>query len=179
MDQWVSASHQVAKHWSLNYRISASNEYSGLIFFRIYWFDLFALQGTIKSLFWHHNLKALTLQPSVVFIVQLSHLYMNTGQAKVKVKLLSRVRLLVTPWTAAYQAPPSMGFSSQQYWSGVPLPSPIWATFSSKFSFCRLYRVSPSLAANNIISLILVLTVWWYPCDGSGLVLLEEGVCYD
>ena len=43
---------------------------------------------------------------------------------KVKVKLLSHVRLLATPWTAAYQAPPSMGFSGQQYWSGVTLPSP-------------------------------------------------------
>ena len=42
---------------------------------------------------------------------------------KVKVKSFSRVRLLVTPWTAAYQAPPSMGFSRQEYWSGVPLPS--------------------------------------------------------
>ena len=41
---------------------------------------------------------------------------------KVKVKLFSRIRLLVTPWTAAYQAPPSMGFSRQEYWSGVPLP---------------------------------------------------------
>ena len=47
---------------------------------------------------------------------------------KVKVKSLSRVRLLTTPWTAAHQAPPSMGFSRQQYWSGVPLPSP----FSNK-----------------------------------------------
>ena len=43
---------------------------------------------------------------------------------KVKVKSLSRVRLLATPWTAAFQAPPSMGFSRQEYWSGVPLPSP-------------------------------------------------------
>ena len=43
---------------------------------------------------------------------------------KVKVKSLSRVRLLVTPWTAAYQAPPSMGFARQEYWSGLPLPSP-------------------------------------------------------
>ena len=42
---------------------------------------------------------------------------------KVKVKSLSHVRLLATPWTAAYQAPPSMGFSRQEYWSGVPLPS--------------------------------------------------------
>ena len=45
---------------------------------------------------------------------------------KVKVKSLSCVRLLATPWTAAYQAPPSMGFSRQEYWSGVPLPSPTW-----------------------------------------------------
>ena len=50
--------------------------------------------------------------------------FSNAWNWKVKVKLLSRVWLLVTPWTAAYQAPPSMGFSRQEYWSGVPLPSP-------------------------------------------------------
>ena len=50
--------------------------------------------------------------------------FSNAWKWKVKVKLLSRVRLLVTPWTAAYQAPLSMGFSRQEYWSGVPLPSP-------------------------------------------------------
>ena len=50
--------------------------------------------------------------------------FSNVWKWKVKVKLLSRVQLLVTPWTAAYQAPPSMGFSRQEYWSGVPLPSP-------------------------------------------------------
>ena len=51
--------------------------------------------------------------------------FSNVCKWKVKVKSLSRVWLLATPWTAAYQAPPSMGFSRQQYWSGVPLPSPI------------------------------------------------------
>ena len=50
--------------------------------------------------------------------------YSNAWKWKEKVKSLSRVRLLATPWTAAYQAPPSMGFSRQEYWSGVPLPSP-------------------------------------------------------
>ena len=50
--------------------------------------------------------------------------FSNAWKWKVKVKLLSRVRLLATPWTAAHQAPPSMGFSRQDYWSGVPLPSP-------------------------------------------------------
>ena len=51
--------------------------------------------------------------------------FSNAGKWKVKVKSLSQVRLFATPWTAAYQAPPSMGFSRQEYWSGVPLPSPI------------------------------------------------------
>ena len=50
--------------------------------------------------------------------------FSSSGKWKVKVKSLSRVWLLATPWTAAYQAPPSMGFSRQEYWSGVPLPSP-------------------------------------------------------
>ena len=50
--------------------------------------------------------------------------FSNACKWKVKVKLLSRLRLLATPWTAAYQAPRSMGFSRQEYWSGVPLPSP-------------------------------------------------------
>ena len=51
--------------------------------------------------------------------------FSNAWKWKVKVNLLSRVRLLATPWTAAFQAPPSMGFSRQEYWSGVPLPSPV------------------------------------------------------
>ena len=51
--------------------------------------------------------------------------FSNAWKWKVKGKSLSHVRLLATPWTAAYQAPPSMGFSKQEYWSGVPLPSPV------------------------------------------------------
>ena len=51
--------------------------------------------------------------------------FSNAWKWKVKVKLLSHVRLLATPWTIAYQAPPSMGFSRQEYWNGLPLPSPL------------------------------------------------------
>ena len=51
--------------------------------------------------------------------------FSNAWKWKVKEKLLSRVRLLATPWTTAYQVPPSMGFSRQEYWSGLPLPSPL------------------------------------------------------
>ena len=56
---------------------------------------------------------------------------------KVKVKSRSRVRLLATPWTAAYQVPPSMGFSRQEYWSGVPLPSPKKQQYAFKFKTLR------------------------------------------
>ena len=59
--------------------------------------------------------------------------FSNAWKWKVKVKSLSRARLLATPWTAAYQAPPSMGFSRQEYWSGVPLPSPYCETSGHKF----------------------------------------------
>ena len=55
----------------------------------------------------------------------------------------------------------------------------IWATVSSWSCFCWLYRPSPSLAAKNIINLILVSTIWWRPCVESSLVLLEDGVCCD
>ena len=63
------------KHWSFIYSISSSNKYSGLISFRIDWFDLFGVQGILKSLLQHHNLKASVLRCSAFFIVQLSHLY--------------------------------------------------------------------------------------------------------
>ena len=58
----------------------SSTEYSGLITFRINWFDLLAVQGTLKSLFQHHSLRASVLQHSIFFMVQVSHLYMTTGK---------------------------------------------------------------------------------------------------
>ena len=68
------------KYWSLSFSISPSIEYSGLIFFTIDWFDLLAVQGTLKSLLQHHSSKASILQCSAFFIVQLSHPYMTTGK---------------------------------------------------------------------------------------------------
>ena len=78
--------------------------------------------------------------------------FSNAWKWKVKVKSLSRVRLLKTPWTAAYQAPPSMGFSKQEYWSGVPLPSPIF--------LCRLmlffkFGKFSAIISSNVFSLSL------------------------
>ena len=66
------------KYWSFSFSTSPSNEYSGLISFRINWFDLLAVQGTLKSLLQHHSSKASILQCSAFFIVQLSHPYVTT-----------------------------------------------------------------------------------------------------
>ena len=69
------------KCWSFSFSNSPSNEYSRLIFFRMDWLDLLAVQGTLKSLFQHYSSKASILQGSAFFIVQLSHPYMTTGKA--------------------------------------------------------------------------------------------------
>ena len=68
------------KYWSFSFNISPSDAYSGLIYFRIDWLDLLAVQGTFKSLLQHHNSKASILWHSTFFIVQLSHPYMTTGK---------------------------------------------------------------------------------------------------
>ena len=79
---------RLPNNWSFSFSISPSNEYSGLISFRIDWFDLLAVQGTLKSLLWHHSSKASILQSSAFFMVQLSHPYMTTGKT-----------IVLTRWT--------------------------------------------------------------------------------
>ena len=78
------------KYWSFSFSISPSNEYSGLISFRIDWLDLLPVQGTLKSLLQHHSSKALILQRSAFFTVQISHPYMTTGKT-----------ITLTRWTFA------------------------------------------------------------------------------
>ena len=78
------------KYWSFSF--SSSNQYSALIFFRIVWFELLAVQGTLKSLLQHHSSKALILQRSAFFTVQLSYPYMTTGKT-----------IVLTRWTFVVQ----------------------------------------------------------------------------
>ena len=78
--KWVSSSHQVANVLAFHFSINSSNEYSGLISFKIDWMDILAVQGTLKSLLQYHNSKASTLWCSAFFIVQLWHPYMTTGK---------------------------------------------------------------------------------------------------
>ena len=80
--QWVRFRIRWPKYWNFSFSISPSDEYSGLISFKIDWFDLLVVQGTLRSLLQHHNLKASILQCSVYFMVQLQHSYMTTEKKK-------------------------------------------------------------------------------------------------
>ena len=82
--------------------------------------------------------------------------FSNAWKWKVKVKSVSRVRLLATPWTAAYQAPPSMGLSRQEYWSGVPLPSPSHAYPNTFLSFASFYL--ELYCSHNLSSSLVIFT---------------------
>ena len=92
-------------------------------------------------------LQARTLEWVAIF-------FSNAWKWKVKVKSLSQVRLLATSWTAAYQAPPPMGFSRQEYWSGVPLPSPNWGFSSDQIRhgphLCRIHSLVDTINSKEI-----------------------------
>ena len=77
---------------------------------------------------------------------------------KVKVKLLSRVQLLGTPWSAAHQTPPSMGFSRQEYWSGVPLPSPLGKVQFGRLGYNMKYFVFVCLTKSYIAAVEFLIT---------------------
>ena len=119
------------KYWSFS--INPSNEYSGLISLKIYWFDLLAVQGTFRSLLQHHSLKASILCHSAFFTV--SQAYTTTGKTMLLLlSCFSHVRLCATPQTAAHQASASLGFSRQEHWSGLPFPSPMHESEKWKWS---------------------------------------------
>ena len=119
-------------YWSFNFSICPSNEYSGLISFRIDWFDFLAVQGTLKSLLQHHSPKASILQLSAFFIVQLSHPYMTPGKtialnrqtfvgkvmpllfnmlSRLVIAFLPRSKCLLIPWL---QSPSAVIFGAPQ-----------------------------------------------------------------
>ena len=100
------------KYWSFSFNIGPSNEYSGLISFRMDWLDLLAVQGTLKSLLQHHCSKASVLQHSAFFMVQLSHPYMTSGKTialtrqafagkalSLLFNVLSRLVITFLPWS--------------------------------------------------------------------------------
>ena len=100
--------------------------------------------------------------------------FSNAWKWKVKRKSLSRVRFLATPWTTAYQAPPSMGFSRQEYWNGVPLPSPLVTIVLAKWhapgALDKCHEISRSrISPQNYLRQSLKHTLTWNP------VKIKEG----
>ena len=134
---WVFSNESVLrirwpKYWSFSTNISPSNEYSGLISFRIDWFDLPAVQGTLKSLLQHHRSKASILQWSAFFMAQLSHSSMTTGKtialtrqifagkvmfllfnilSRLVIAFLSRSKSILISWQ---QSPSAVNFEAQE-----------------------------------------------------------------
>ena len=112
--------------------------------------------------------------------------FSNAWKGKVKVKSLSRVRLLATPWTAAHQAPPSMGFSRQEYWSGVPLPSPssfsrvFYLDSSNEIDDCSLKMGAsgaqrPPTSTQTKVTL-QSLSAWSWYCFSPSHLTIQKGV---
>ena len=120
------------KYWSYHFKINPSNEYSGLISFRMNWFDLLAVQGTLESLLQHHSSNAWLLQHSAFFMVQLSHPYMTTWKtialtiwtsvgkvisllfnmlSRLVIAFLPRSKCLLISWL---QSPSTSGFGAQE-----------------------------------------------------------------
>ena len=95
--------------------------------------------------------------------------FSNAGKWKVKVKSLSRVQLFKTPWTAAYQAPPSMGFSRQECWSGLPSPSPFYwiVILKTTTTPCILFHNVKAISL-NIVSVSLFSNTYWMFQFSSG-----------
>ena len=110
------------KYWSFSFSISPSNEYSGLISFRIDWFDL-AVQGTLKNLFQHHSSKALILRCSAFFMVQLSHPYVSIGKT-----------IALTRWTFVGKVM-SLLFNAQSKLVIAFLPGSVFYSFD-KINLC-------------------------------------------
>ena len=111
------------KYWSFSFSISPSNEYSGLISFRIDWFDLLSVQETLRSLLQLHNLKASILQCSAFFMVQLSHLYLTTGKTMAPNYLRPATMTLSSSFSLMIL--PSLRDSTvSSVWNGFPTPCP-------------------------------------------------------
>ena len=105
------------KYWSSSFSVSPSNEHSGLISFKSDWFDLFAVQGTLKSIHQHHNLEATIFQHSAFFMVQLSHPYMTTGKttALTRRTFVSNVTQSCTAGGAGIALKPTAGGKSWRW----------------------------------------------------------------
>ena len=177
------------KYWNCSFNISTSNEFSGLISFRIDWLDLLVVQGTLKSLLQHQSSKASVLQCSAYFIIQLSHLYMTTWKtialtrrtfvSKVMSLLFNMLSRLVTVSPSICHEVMGLGTWDIASWDAMILV--FWMlsfkpTCSlSSYTFIKRLFSSSSLSAIRVVSsaylrlLIFLLAILIPACASSGL----------
>ena len=168
------------KYWRFSFKISPSNEYSGLISFRTDWFDLLAVQGTLKSLLQHHSSKASILWHSAFFIVQLSHSYIPTGKTKALTrwtfvgKVMSLLFNMLSRFVIAF-LPRSkrLLISCLQSPSAVILKPP-------KIKSVPISIVSPSLC-HEVMGLDAMIFVFWVSREApnSGLCFVDTSSLRD
>ena len=118
---WLFMSGGQSIYWSFSFSISSSNEYTGLISLRMDWSDLLAVQGTLKSLLQHHNLKASILWCSAFFMVQFSHSYITTGKtiALTLQAFVISVQLFLSTYFFCYADGLLLGMYSKMYQSFI------------------------------------------------------------
>ena len=148
------------KYWSFNFIISSSNEYSGLISFRMDWLDLLAVQGTLRSLPQYHSSKASILWWLAVFIVQLSHPYMTTGKIKALTgqtfvgKVMSLLFNMMSRLVITF-----LPRSKHLLISGLQSPSAVILELP-KIKFATISTVSPSICHEVIGPDAMILAFW-------------------
>ena len=126
------------EYWRFSFSISPSNEYSGLISFRIYWFELFAVQGTFKNLLQHHSLKASILWHSTFFVIQHSHPYMTTENTITFLERCSYFK--VYKWIIHYQCPGSF-FICSDLFCNLQSQFSFLVCWNFKLKFLRLFEI--------------------------------------
>ena len=129
------------RYWSFSFSISRSNEYSGLISFRIDWFDLLAVQRTLKSLLQHHSSKASIFWSSVFFTVQLSHLQMTTGKIITLIKWTFVSEMMTLLFNCCLSLPyfPSKEQVSLNFMAPVTVHSDFWSPRKENLSLVLLF----------------------------------------
>ena len=141
------------KYWNFSFRISPSNEYSGLISFRIDWLDLLAVQGTLKSLLQHHSSQASIFQPSAFFIVQLSHPYMTIGKTIALTrwnfvgKVMSLLFNMLSHFSSVAQSCPTLCDPMNCSTPGLPVHHQL-----PEFTQTRVHRVSDAIQPSHPLS---------------------------
>ena len=164
------------KYWSFSFSISPSNEYSGLISFRMDWLDLLAVQGTLKSLLQHHSSKASILHHSAFSVVQLSHTYITAGKTVVLTRWTSIGKVMSLRFNMLSSL--VIAFLSEQASFNFVAVVTICSDFGAQENkVCTVSIVSPTIC-HEVMEPDAMILVFWMLIKNSGVEQIESDSCY-